>query len=85
MLAGNGSQWPKMAKELIETNDTFRESLKICASVVSPFGLDLMAAFDAEDGFNEARLAAVGLASVQVRICAWHCHMLACPQLHQER
>lgn len=66
VLSGNGSQWPKMAKELIETNDTFRESLKICASVVSPFGLDLLAAFDAEDGFNEARMAAVGLASVQV-------------------
>lgn len=63
---GNGSQWPKMGRELIEQNATFRESIKICASVLTPLGLDLLEAFEKEDGFSEARLAAVGLASVQV-------------------
>jgi acyl transferase domain-containing protein len=66
--AGNGSQWPKMGRELIEQNATFRESIKICASVLTPMGLDLLEAFEKEDGFSEARLAAVGLASVQVII-----------------
>lgn len=66
LSSGNGSQWPKMGRELIEQNDTFRESLKICASVLTPLGLDLLAAFEKDDGFSEARLAAVGLASVQV-------------------
>jgi hypothetical protein len=55
-----------MGKELLDTNATFRESIKICASVVEPFGLDLLGAFQADNGFGEPRTAAVGLASVQV-------------------
>ncbi|EIE23140.1 hypothetical protein COCSUDRAFT_47508 [Coccomyxa subellipsoidea C-169] len=66
VFTGNGSQWPKMGRELIEQNATFRESIKICASVLTPLGLDLLEAFEKEDGFSEARLAAVGLASVQI-------------------
>ncbi len=63
---GNGSQWPKMGRELIHENATFRKSIEICASVLKPLGLDLLAAFEKDDGFSEARMAASGLASVQV-------------------
>jgi hypothetical protein len=64
--AGNGSQWPKMGRDLIEQNVTFRENIKSCASALTPLGLDLLEAFEKDDGFSDNRLAAVGLASVQV-------------------
>ena len=66
---GNGSQWPKMGRELLETNATFRNSIEICAKALQPYGVDLLAAYESEDGFGEARTAAVGLASIQVMPC----------------
>lgn len=56
-----------MGRELIEENATFRKSIDICASVLKSLGLDLLAAFEKDDGFSKARMAAVGLASVQVK------------------
>lgn len=65
--AGNGSQWSRMGRELLETNATFRKSIEICAKALKPYGIDLIAAYESEDGFGDARTAATGLASIQVR------------------
>ena len=64
--AGNGSQWPQMGRELIASSAVFRASLAACAAVLTPLGIDLLGAFEAENGFDEPRAAAVGLASIQV-------------------
>ena len=64
--AGNGSQWPRMGRELLQSSATFRNSIDICAKALSPYGIDLLAAYEAEEGFGNARTAAVGLASIQV-------------------
>lgn len=56
-----------MGRELIATSEVFRASLKACAAVLTPLGIDLMAAFEADNGFDEPRTAATGLASLQVR------------------
>ena len=64
--AGNGSQWPRMGRELLQSSATFRSSIDICAKALSPHGIDLLAAYEAEEGFGDARTAAVGLASIQV-------------------
>ena len=58
-----------MGKELLQTNATFRKSIDICAKALKPYGIDLIAAYEAEDGFGDARTAAVGLASIQVHLC----------------
>ena len=58
-----------MGRELLETNATFRNSIEICAKALQPYGVDLLAAYESEDGFGEARTAAVGLASIQVMPC----------------
>ena len=63
---GNGSQWPRMGRELLQSSATFRNSIDICAKALSPYGIDLLAAYEAEEGFGDARTAAVGLASIQV-------------------
>ncbi|EIE22203.1 ketoacyl-synt-domain-containing protein [Coccomyxa subellipsoidea C-169] len=66
IFTGNGSQWPRMAADLIQQNATFRRSIEACAAVIAPLGLDLLEALDREDGFVNNCLASVGLASVQV-------------------
>ena len=69
---GNGSQWPRMGRELLQSSGTFRNSIDICAKALSPYGIDLLAAYEAEEGFGDARTAAVGLASIQVGPLAEH-------------
>ena len=66
--AGNGSQWPRMGRELLQTNATFRKSIEICAKALEPYNIDLIAAYESEDGFGDARTAATGLASIQVHL-----------------
>ena len=66
LCAGNGSQWPGMARELLGSSAAFGAAVRACAGVVAPLGLDLLAAFSAEAGWGDPALAAVGLASVQV-------------------
>ena len=66
LCTGNGSQWPRMGRELLQSSATFRNSIDICAKALSPYGIDLLAAYEAEEGFGDARTAAVGLASIQV-------------------
>ena len=56
-----------MGRELLQSNATFRKSIDICAKALTPYGIDLIAAYEAEEGFGDARTAAVGLASIQVR------------------
>ena len=56
-----------MGRELITRSPVFRASLGECAAVLSPLGIDLLGAFEAENGFDEPRAAAVGLGSVQAR------------------
>ena len=55
-----------MGRELLQSSATFRNSINICAKALSPHGIDLLAVYEAEDGFGDARTAAVGLASIQV-------------------
>ena len=57
-----------MGKELLETNATFRKSIEICAKALKPYNVDLIAAYESEEGFGDARTAAVGLASIQVQL-----------------
>ncbi|CAK0786732.1 hypothetical protein CVIRNUC_009946 [Coccomyxa viridis] len=66
IFTGNGSQWPRMGRELLQSSATFRSSIDICAKALSPHGIDLLAAYEAEEGFGDARTAAVGLASIQI-------------------
>ncbi len=58
-----------MGRELIAASPVFRASLRACAAVLTPLGIDLLAAFKADNGFDEPRAAAVGLASIQVCCC----------------
>ena len=64
--AGNGSQWPGMGKGLLKTSPAFRLSVHECARVLAPLHVDLLAAYESENGWDEPVLAAVGLASLQV-------------------
>ena len=64
---GNGSQWPKMGLELMSSSAVFPASIKACAKALQPFGVDLLDAFSAEDGFLFPQLGAVGLCALQVR------------------
>lgn len=66
MFSGNGSQWPKMALSLLNSNPTFRKAISACAAVVKPLGIDLIAEFQAEKGWKTPVLASVGLIAVQI-------------------
>lgn len=65
--AGNGSQWPRMAAELVETSPAFRASIEACAAALQPYGVDLMAEFAKPDGWSTPALAMSGLSAVQAR------------------
>ena len=65
-FSGNGSQWPKMAVTLLNSNPTFQRAAAECAAVVKPFGIDLLAEFQAEKGWKTPVLASVGLIAVQI-------------------
>lgn len=67
--AGNGSQWPLMAAELLQSSPAFRESMHACAKAVAPYGLDLLAEMVDPEGWKSSAASASGLASVQVLIC----------------
>jgi len=64
--AGNGSQWPRMAAELVEASPAFRASIAACARALERFGLDLLAEFGKPDGWSTPALAMAGLSAVQV-------------------
>ena len=64
--AGNGSQWPLMAAELLQSSPAFRESMHACAKAVAPYGLDLLAEMIDPEGWKSSAASASGLASVQV-------------------
>ena len=55
-----------MGRDLIAASPVFRASLEACAAVLTPLGIDLLGAYEADNGFDEPRTAAVGLASLQV-------------------
>lgn len=65
-VAGNGSQWPRMALPLLESSPTFKRSILQCAAALQPLGIDLMAEFKAEQGWQAPKLAMVGLVAVQI-------------------
>ena len=65
--AGNGSQWPRMAAELVEASPAFRASIEACAAALQRYGVDLMAEFAKPDGWSTPALAMSGLSAVQAR------------------
>ena len=64
--AGNGSQWAGMGRELLGTSPAFCQSVRECARVLEPYGLDLLSAYESKDGWEDPCMAAVGLTSLQV-------------------
>ena len=71
LVAGNGSQWPRMAAELVEASPTFRSSIQACADALKRYGVDLLAEFGRADGWSTPALAMAGLSAVQVRSFPW--------------
>ena len=63
--AGNGSQWSGMGRELLASSPAFRGGVQGCADALAPLGLDLLAAFQEDDAWDDPILASVGLAAVQ--------------------
>lgn len=57
-----------MAADLVHASPVFHKAVQACAAAVKPFGLDLLAEFDREDGWSHPAAAIVGLATVQVRM-----------------
>ena len=68
-IAGNGSQWAGMARDLLEASSTFADSVRRAAAAVAPLGMDLLAAFHSPDGWADALRSAVGLTAVQIGLC----------------
>ena len=66
VFSGNGSQWPKMGATLLEGSPTFRASVRACAAVVRPLGIDLEGEFRAEAGWESPLMASLGLIAVQI-------------------
>lgn len=75
--AGNGSQWPLMAAELLQSSPAFRESMHACAKAVAPYGLDLLAEMVDPEGWKSSAASASGLASVQVLLHPLQCNVLS--------
>jgi fatty acid synthase len=71
---GNGSQWPGMGRELLRASPAFRAGVQACADALTPFGVDLMAAYEQDGAWDDPVLAGVGLASLQVGPPS--CHLL---------
>ncbi len=69
LLAGNGSQWPLMAAELLADSPMFRASIAACAGALERYGIDLLAEFGRAEGWSTPALAMAGLSAVQVRFC----------------
>ena len=65
-VAGNGSQWAGMTKDMLEFSPVYRAAVEECAAVLRPYAVDLMAEFASTEGFSDPTLAAVGLTAVQV-------------------
>ena len=65
-LAGNGSQWSKMAEPLLKTSPVFRRAVNACADALKPHGVNLLAEFGKEEGWKHPALAMVGLVAIQV-------------------
>ena len=63
--AGNGSQWPRMAAELLEASPVFRASIAACAAALQRYSIDLLAEFGRADGWSTPALAMAGLSAVQ--------------------
>ena len=82
--AGNGSQWPLMAAELLQSSLAFRESMHACAKALAPYGLDLLAEMIDPEGWKSSAASASGLASVQVQRCALDCNARLPYSLYQK-
>ena len=65
-FSGNGSQWPKMGLTLLHQSSIFRQSMLECVETLLPFGVDLIAEFESEEGFRTPLLASVGLLAIQM-------------------
>ena len=55
-----------MGLTLLNNNATFLKAVATCANVLKPFGIDLMAEFQAEKGWKTPVLNSVGLIAVQI-------------------
>ena len=64
--AGNGSQWPCMGRELLDSSAVFRAAIDACARVLDPLGVHLLEEFRAADGWKQPKHAMVGLTALQV-------------------
>jgi hypothetical protein len=56
-----------MGEPLLWSSSVFRRAVQACADALRPHGLDLMAEFGKDEGWNQPALAMVGLVAVQVR------------------
>ena len=57
-----------MGMSLLLGSPTFRASIEECAGILHPYGLNLVAEFEAVEGFREPSRAAVGLAAIQMAL-----------------
>ena len=57
-----------MGLSLLRGSPTFRASIEECASILHPYGLNLVAEFEAVEGFLDPSRAAVGLAAIQIAL-----------------
>ena len=62
-MAASGRRWAASSSPAQRSS---APAWRRCAAVLTPLGIDLLGAFEAENGFDEPRAAAVGLASIQV-------------------
>ena len=67
-FSGNGSQWAKMGLTLLQNNKVFAKAIHECASVLKPFGVDLIATFGSDKGYHNPTLMSVGLIAVQIAL-----------------
>lgn len=66
VFSGNGSQWPRMAVDLLQSSSVFRKAFQKCCDVLMPYSIDLRAEFEAPKGFKTPLLNSVGLITVQI-------------------
>jgi acyl transferase domain-containing protein len=60
VFPGQGSQWPQMAKALLETSEVFREHIEACARALSPYiDWSLLAVLRADEGAPPLQRASV--------------------------
>nr|WP_222443363.1 SDR family NAD(P)-dependent oxidoreductase [Streptomyces misionensis] len=79
VFPGHGSQWPEMARELLESAPVFAEQARACAEAFAPYLdwplLDVLRAEPGAPGLAEVEVAQPALFAVMVSLAAlWRSH-----------